>query len=167
MSFGIPDGTLYHDGPLSPGTIASPFDVTSVNTEHAGAEIIFGGAVVLKDGKAVQATKAPIYGVALKRTYVKGDNLEPETVQADKWHEDETLGVMRDGTIYVPISEDVNHGDNATVDSNGKFKVAKNNDIVVGVFTEAGYKDSATTLQTRIQMQSAATTPATPTPSGN
>lgn len=171
MSFGIPDGTLYHDGPLGAGTIASSFDSTSVNTEHAGAAISFGSAVVLKDGEAVPATKAPIYGVALKRTYVKGENLEPETVQADKWQKNETLGVLRDGTIWVPISEDVNRGDSATVDDNGTFKVAKGDDGVVGVFTKAGYKDSTTELQTRIQLQAAATittTPNTPsTPSGN
>lgn len=166
MSFGIPDGRLYHDNPLSAGSVAAPFDSTAVNTEHAGAEIAFGGAVVIKDGKVIPATAGPIYGVALKRTYVDGDNLFEETIENDKWKAGETLGVMRDGTIWVPISEDVDRGENAAVDSTGKFKPATGNDVVVGVFTSDGEKDSTAKLQTRIQFASSAqtTTASTSTP---
>ena len=61
---------------------------------------------------------------------------------------------MRDGTIWVPISEDVDRGENAAVDSTGKFKPATGNDVVVGVFTSDGEKDSTAKLQTRIQFAS-------------
>lgn len=154
MSFGIPDGRLYHDDSLSAGTVASPWDLTSVNTEHAGADIAFGGAVTFKEGKVVPAASGAIYGIALKRTYVDGDNLFEETIANDKWKNGETLGVMRDGTAWVPISEDVDRGDNAAVDANGNFKPATDKDTVVGIFTSDGDKGTTAELQTRIQFSS-------------
>ena len=132
MSFGIPDGRLYHDDPLSAGTVASPFEPTAVNTEHAGAEIA--------------------YGVALKRTSVHGFELTEEAIEGDKWKEGETLGVLRDGTVFVPISEDVDRGEIATVDANGTFKPASANDVVVGIFTSSGNAGSTAELQTRVRV---------------
>ena len=151
MSFGIRDGRLYHDDSLSAGTVASPLDVTSVNTEHAGADIVFGGAVTFKEGKVVPATSGFFYGIALKRTYVDGDNLFEETIANDKWKTGETLGVMRDGTVWVPISEDVDRGEGAAVDADGNFKPATGNDTVVGTFTSSGDKGATAELQVRIQ----------------
>lgn len=152
MSFGIPDGELYHNNPLSAGTVASPFEPTAVNTEHAGAEIAYGGAVNLKDGKAIPATNGQsFYGVALKRTSVHGFELTEEAIEGDKWKEGETLGVLRDGTVFVPISEDVDRGESATVDANGTFKPAAANDAVVGIFTSSGNAGSTAELQTRVQ----------------
>lgn len=152
----IPDGTLYHDGPLSAGTVATLED-SAVNTEHAGAEIGFGTGVVIKDGKVVPATTGPIYGVALKRTYVDADHLYEEDIENDKWKIGETLGVMRDGSIWVPISEDVDHGENAAVDADGHFKPAAATDTVVGVFLTRGDKGSTAKLQTRVQLQAGLT----------
>ena len=153
MSFGIPDGRLYHDDPLSAGTVASPFEPTAVNTEHAGAEIAYGGAVNLQDGKAIPATNGQsFYGVALKRTSVHGFELTEEAIEGDKWKEGETLGVLRDGTVFVPISEDVDRGEIATVDANGTFKPASANDVVVGIFTSSGNAGSTAELQTRVRV---------------
>lgn len=160
MSFGIPDGELYHNNPLSAGTVASPFEPTAVNTEHAGAEIAYGGAVNLQDGKVVPATNGQsFYGVALKRTSVHGVELTEEAIEGDKWKEGETLGVLRDGTVFVPISEDVDRGESATVDANGTFKPAAANDVVVGIFTSSGNAGSTAELQTRIKF-AAGTAPA-------
>lgn len=152
MSFGIPDGELYHNNPLSAGTVASPFEPTAVNTEHAGAEIAYGGAVNLQDGKAIPATNGQsFYGVALKRTSVHGFELTEEVIEGDKWKDGETLGVLRDGTVFVLISEDVDRGESATVDANGTFKPAAANDVVVGIFTSSGNAGSTAELQTRVQ----------------
>lgn len=146
----IPDGRLYHDGPLSAGTIAT-IEPSTVNTENAGAEIGFGTAVTIKDGKVVPATKAPIYGVAIKRTYIDSDHFYDAEIQKDKWKIGETLGVLRDGTIAVSVSSDVDYGDNATVDTTGKFKTASAGDDVVGVFKSSANNGSVANLQTRVQ----------------
>ena len=67
----IPDGTMYHDGHLSAGTVERQYEVL---TEVASADIPFGAGVSLVNGQAVTATKAPIYGVAVKRGYLDVDH---------------------------------------------------------------------------------------------
>lgn len=146
----IPDGKLYHDGHLSAGTVAT-IEPSTVNTESAGAEIGFGIAAAMKNGKVVPATSGPIYGVTIKRTYVDSDHFYDEDIQNDKWKVGETLGVLRDGTIAVPVSGDVDYGDNAAVDTTGKFKAASAGDIVVGVFKSSANEGETANLQTRIQ----------------
>lgn len=147
----IPDGKLYSDGTLSAGTVATIED-SIVNTESAGANINFGAGVVLQDGKVVPATKAPIYGVALKRTYINGDHFYDATIDGDHWKAGENLGVLRLGTISVPISDDVDRGENATVDAQGNFKPAGASDTVVGVFLSDGNKGGTASMQTSIQL---------------
>lgn len=148
----IPDGRLYHDDPLSAGTIATT-EPSTINTENAGAEIGFGTAVAMKDGKAVPATKAPIYGVALKRTYIESDHFYENDIQNDCWKVGETLGVLRDGTIAVPVSGDVDRGDDATVDATGKFKAAGAGDVVAGVFLSSANNGDTANMQTRVQFK--------------
>lgn len=151
----IPDGTLYHDGALSAGMVAT-IEPSTVNTETAGADIAFGAGVVLKDGKAIPATNGPIYGVALKRTYSNVDHFYEEDLEKDHWNQGEDLGILRDGTVAVPLSDDVDRGENAMVDADGKFKKAGANDEVVGVFLSSGDKDSTANLQVRIKLASGA-----------
>lgn len=114
----IPDGKLYMDGQLGAGTVATLED-SSVNTVTAGGPIGFGTAVTISNGEAVQAAGAPIYGIALKRTYLNADHFYQEDIDNDKWAEGEVLGVLRDGTIAVPVSADVDEQESATVDANG------------------------------------------------
>ncbi|WP_254258600.1 structural cement protein Gp24 [Lactobacillus crispatus] len=108
----IPDGTMYHDGHLSAGTVERQYEVL---TEVASADIPFGAGVSLVNGQAVTATKAPIYGVAAKRGYLDVDHFYEDDIEKDKWHPGEVLGVLTDGTINVPVSEDVDRGELATV----------------------------------------------------
>lgn len=147
----IPDGKLYMDGQLGAGTPATLEDAT-VNTLTAGGPIGFGTAVTIKDGKAVQAGGAPIYGVALKRTYLNGEHFFQDAIDNDKWAEGEVLGVLRDGTIAVPVSADVDVQENATVDANGQFKPAGANDKIVGVFLSSANAGETAQLQTRVQL---------------
>lgn len=147
----IPDGKLYMDGQLGAGTVATLED-SSVNTLTAGGPIGFGTAVTIKDGKAVQAGGAPIYGVALKRTYLNGEHFFQDDIDNDKWAEGEVLSVLRDGTISVPVSADVDVQENATVDANGQFKPAGTSDQIVGVFLSSANAGETAQLQTRIQL---------------
>ena len=158
----IPDGKLYMDGQLGAGTVATLED-SSVNTLTAGGPIGFGTAVTIKDGKAVQAAGAPISGVALKRTYMNANHFYQEDIDNDKWGEGEVLGVLRDGTIAVPVSADADAQENATVDANGQFKPAGASDTVVGVFLSSANAGETAQLQTRIQLAQ----PASPATNSN
>lgn len=68
------------------------------------------------------------------------------------------IGVLRDGTIYVPVNVDVNANENAAVDTDGNFKVAGASDSVVGVFLSSANAGSTARLQTRIQLANDAVT---------
>lgn len=153
----IPDGELYNTGELAPGQLAT-IERATINTEQAGAPIGFGQGVAIKDGLVVPATGGNIFGVALRRTYLNADHLTQENIDADKWQTGELLGVVREGTIQVPINEDVNENENAAIDKDGNFKPAGASDTVVGVFLGSGNKGGTARMQTRIQLSNTAVT---------
>lgn len=146
----ISDPTLYSNTDIGPGRIAT-LEPYRVNVETAGADINFGQAVVLKGGKAVPATKAPIYGIALNRDWTSSEDFIQKEMDEDHYSEGQAFDVLRDGTVSVNISDDVNRGENATVDTDGNFKAAGTSDTVVGVFLSSGNKGGTARLQTRIQ----------------
>lgn len=146
----IPDGKLYDDGVLGAGAVAGT-GPTTINTEKAGVAVGFGLGVALSSGKAVPATTAPIYGVSVRRNYTVGYVLDDAAKDADAYQEGEAMGVLREGSIAVQISGDVEAGDNATVDATGKFKEAASGDTVVGVFRTSGKAGETAVLQTSFQ----------------
>ncbi len=154
---GIPDGQLYGNPELGAGEIATIEPVT-ITTEQAGADVGYGQGVQIKDGQIVPANGGNIYGIAVRRTHVNADHLTPENVANDKWQKGEWLGVVREGTVAVPLSADVNQRENAAVDLNGSFKPAGTSDTVVGVFLSSGNKGGTARLQTRIQLTNTAVT---------
>ena len=76
----------------------------------------------------------------------------------EDWSAGEWFGCVREGTVAVPISEDVNSRENAAVDANGNFKPAGASDTVVGVFLSSGNKGGTARLQTRIQLSNTSVT---------
>lgn len=161
----IPDGELYNSGQLAAGQLAT-IERATINTEQAGADIGFGQGVAIANGAVVPATGGNIFGVALRRTYLNADHLTQENIDADKWHAGEMLGVVREGTVQVPISADVEMNENAAVDQDGNFKPAGASDTVVGVFLNASNAGGTARMQTRIQFPAPApqaTQPAQPT----
>lgn len=146
----ISDPTLYSNSDIGPGRIAT-LEPYRVNVETAGTDIKFGQAVVIKDGKAIPATKAPIYGIALNRDWTDSENFIQTEMDQDHYSEGQAFDVLRDGTVSVNLSDDVNRGENATVDTDGNFKAAGTGDQIVGVFLSSGDKGGTARLQTRIQ----------------
>ncbi|RVU70018.1 MULTISPECIES: DUF2190 family protein [Lactobacillus] len=146
----IEDPTLYSKRFIGPGRIAT-LEPYRVNVETAGADIKFGQAVVIKNGVVIPATKAPIYGIALNRDWTSSLDFIQKEMDQDHYSKGQALDVLRDGTISVTVSADVNRGENATVDADGNFKPAGASDKVVGVFLSAANKDEVARLQTRIQ----------------
>lgn len=146
----IQDPALYSKRFIGPGRIAT-LEPYRVNVETAGADIKFGQAVVIKNGVVVPATKAPIYGISLNRDWTSSIDFVQKEMDEDHYSKGQALDVLRDGTISVNVSADVNRGENATVDTDGNFKPAGASDKVVGVFLSAANKGEVARLQTRIQ----------------
>lgn len=153
----IPDGELYNTGSISAGTV-SDLETAVINTEQVGQPVGYGHGVQIKDGMVVPATKGHIFGIAVKRDHTNADHLYPELMANEKWEQGEMIGVLRDGTIYVPVNVDVNANENAAVDTDGNFKVAGASDSVVGVFLSSANAGSTARLQTRIQLANDAVT---------
>lgn len=153
----IPDGELYNTDPISAGTV-SDLETAVINTEQVGQPVGYGQGVQIKDGMVVPATKGHIFGVAVKRYHTNADHLYPDLMANEKWEQGEMIGVLRDGTIYVPVNVDVNANENAAVDTDGNFKVAGASDSVVGVFLSSANAGSTARLQTRIQFANDAVT---------
>lgn len=153
----IPDGELYNTGSISAGTV-SDLETAVINTEQVGQPVGYGQGVQIKDGMVVPATKGHIFGIAVKRYHTNADHLYPDLMANEKWEQGEMIGVLRDGTIYVPVNVDVNANENAAVDTDGNFKVAGTSDSVVGVFLSSANAGSTARLQTRIQFANDAVT---------
>lgn len=153
----IPDGELYSTGSISAGTV-SDLETAVIDTEQVGQPVGYGQGVQIKDGMVVPATTGHIFGVAVKRTHANADHLYPDLTKGEKWEQGEMIGVLRDGTIYVPVNVDVNANENAAVDTDGNFKVAGTSDQVVGVFLSSANAGSTARMQTRIQFANDAVT---------
>lgn len=153
----IPDGELYNTGSISAGTV-SDLETAVINTEQVGQPVGYGQGVQINNGMVVPATKGHIFGVAIKRYHTNADHLYPDLLKGEKWEQGEMIGVLRDGTIYVPVNVDVNANENAAVDTDGNFKVAGTSDSVVGVFLSSANAGSTARLQTRIQLANDAVT---------
>lgn len=153
----IPDGELYNTGSISAGTV-SDLETAVINTEQVGQPVGYGQGVQINNGMVVPATKGHIFGVAVKRDHTNADHLYPGLMANEKWEQGEMIGVLRDGTIYVPVNVDVNANENAAVDTDGNFKVAGTSDQIVGVFLSSANAGSTARLQTRIQFANDAVT---------
>ena len=153
----IPDGELYNTGSISAGTV-SDLETAVIDTEQVGQPVGYGQGVQIKDGTVIPATKGHIFGVAVKRYHTNADHLYPDLLKDEKWEQGEMIGVLRDGTIYVPVNVDVNANENAAVDTDGNFKVAGTSDQIVGVFLSSANAGSTARMQTRIQFANDAVT---------
>lgn len=158
---GIPVQGLYMSDDTGYGQV-SRLESSSINSNEAAEPIDFGVAVNL-DGKKVRvAKKAPVYGVAIRRSYTKSEYFDETEVENDKWGEGEVVGVLRDGTVKVRLSEDVKQGETATIDATGKFKTAVPGDTAVGIFMSDGRAEKGAEVQIRVALPTIDVTPSTP-----
>lgn len=131
----LPVGQLYQKKELGNGTIGSLKDY-SIYTVTAATDIDYGVALDIQDKQAVIATKAPIYAISVKRAYVIGHSYDD--IENDHWLKGEKIGALRRGSVSVPITEDVDRLDQATINADGTFRPAKPGEPVVGRFITAG-----------------------------
>lgn len=143
----LPVGQLGQKKELGNGTIAT-IQNYQVDAIQAGDDIGYGIALDVKDGQAVVATKAPIFGISLKRGYAIGHDYD--AIENDHWYEGEKIGALRKGGVAVPITEDVDLYDQATINNDGTFRAAKPGEPVVGRFLTKGNANSTATVEVNI-----------------
>lgn len=143
----LPIGSQYQKRELGNGTIGS-YEDNVIDAIKAAEDIPFGVALdVNADGHAVVATKAPIFGIAMKRDYAIGDDFN--AIKDDHYYAGERIPAVQKGGISVPITEDVNRYDQATVntDGTGTFRSAKQGEPVVGRFITNGDANNTAIIQ--------------------
>lgn len=165
------DGSLYIDDQFGNGVIASD-SITTINSATAAEAIGFGQAVNLNaDNQVVTAKSAPIYGIAAQEKSGITHGFTFENVATDTFQAGEAVSVVRDGTVYVPVSADVNAGEPATVDADGNFKPAGSSDKPVGLFRDSANAGGTARVQIRIDLnakaQASSTTPTSTPTSGS
>lgn len=160
----LPIGRQYQKRELGNGTIGS-YEDNVIDAIKAAEKIPFGVALdVNADGEAIVATKAPIFGIAMKRDYAIGDDFN--AIENDQYYAGEQVPAVQKGGISVPITEDVNRYDQATVNTDGTFRPAKQDEPVVGRFITNG--DAGSTAVIQIALTAMGTTGVgTPTDSSN
>lgn len=150
----LPIGSMYQQKALGNGVIGSLESNDPTDVVTAGEDIPFGVALDIKGGKAVVATKAPIFGIAMKRDYAIGNDYN--AIKDDHYYKGEKISAVRKGGISVPITEDVNRYDQATVNNDGTFRPARSGEPVVGRFITNG--DSGSTAIIQIELTDMGTT---------
>lgn len=162
---GIPVQGLYMSDDIGYGQV-SRLENSSINSNEAAESIAFGVAVNLDGNKVRVAKKAPVYGVAIRRSYTKSEYFKEDEMENDTWTEGDVVGVLRDGTVKVHLSGDVKQGETATIDANGYFKTATSGDVGVGTFMSDGRSGKGAEVQIRVAVPTIDVTPSTPaTPS--
>lgn len=121
----------YMNAQLGLGKIAG-YQQTLEDTVTAGAVINFGQAVAIKNGAGVPATdKDQIYGIAVAKRYLP-DFTDDSHANGGTYAVGELVPVLRKGVVSVQVSAYVTRFENAAVDANGDFTLAK--DAGIGVF---------------------------------
>lgn len=138
----VPQGTLYREPNLGLGHIADT-SIQQVFTEPAAEEIQYGAPLAYTtDGEAVKTagTADKVIGIARAFEGKMNDFGGFGTEQAGgTFQKDEAVSVLTTGSIVVAVSADVEKGQAAVVDADGKFKAAGTEaTTTVGVFRTAG-----------------------------
>ncbi|MFL2133015.1 hypothetical protein [Desemzia sp. FAM 23990] len=146
----IPIGQEYMEAPAALGKIAN-YQSVEANTTACGAEeIVFGKAVYAEEDVAqVMTTGKDFFGVVLARSYVK------EITAGDKagvYVKGDAVPVIRKGTIWVQVDEDVISNQKAVVNTaTGNFLPAntalESKTEVVGTFMSTAMADGLAMLQ--------------------
>lgn len=143
-------GQEYMSAPAALGKIAN-YQAVEANTTACGTEeVVFGKAVYAEeDVSQVMTSGQDFFGVALARDYVT------EITASDKvgvYHQGEALPVLRKGTIWVQVDEDVKSNQKAVANTDtGNFlpsaTALATKTEVVGTFMSTAMAEGLAMLQ--------------------
>lgn len=142
MTIPLPEKYMRPEGGV--GKLAN-YQSTQADTLVAGAAIPYGAPVSAVDGVASVFTTGDLFGVAIAQEYAKeipyGDG-----EKVGEYPKSKPVPVLRKGSIWVKVSDDVVQNEKATVDASG-FKKAVAEEVVVGVFQSTASANGLAILQ--------------------
>lgn len=142
----IPYPEKYMKAELGIGKLAN-YQGTQADSKVIGDdEVLFGQGVEVVEHVAKPYSSGIFFGVALAKNYV--DEIEfNKDEKVGKYRKTEMVPVLRKGSVWVKVDNDVKEGEQAKVTANGNFDVAASGDTVIGVFQSTASKDGLAILQ--------------------
>lgn len=126
------------------GKLANYQDVQT-DSRVAGVKVVrFGQAVQSNENVAEPFDTGAFFGVAIAKNYVD------EITSGDKsgaYKRHEMIPVLRKGTIWVQVDEDVKIGEFAKVNATGNFGLATDRASSVGIYQSTAHQDGLAMLQ--------------------
>lgn len=142
MTIPLPEKYMRPEGGV--GKLAN-YQSTQADTLVAGAAIPYGSPVSAVDGVASVFTTGDLFGVVIAQEYAKeipyGDG-----EKVGEYPKGKPVPVLRKGSIWVKVSDDVVQNEKATVNASG-FKKAVAEEVVVGVFQSTASANGLAILQ--------------------
>lgn len=142
MTIPLPEKYMRPEGGV--GKLAN-YQSTQADTLVAGAAIPYGSPVSAVDGVASVFTTGDLFGVVIAQEYAKeipyGDG-----EKVGEYPKSKPVPVLRKGSIWVKVSDDVVQNEKATVNASG-FKKAVAEEVVVGVFQSTASANGLAILQ--------------------
>lgn len=142
MTIPLPEKYMRPEGGV--GKLAN-YQSTQADTLVAGAAIPYGSPVSAVDGVASVFTTGDLFGVIIAQEYAKeipyGDG-----EKVGEYPKSKPVPVLRKGSIWVKVSDDVVQNEKATVNASG-FKKAAPEETVIGVFQSTASANGLAILQ--------------------
>jgi len=126
------------------GTIANYQGVQADSRVIGTQEVRFGQAVQSNEHIAEPFNGGAFFGVAIAKNYVQ-EITSTEKVGVYRQHE--MVPVLRKGTIWVQVDEDVKIGEFASVNTAGNFGLSANQSSAIGIYQSTAHEGNLAMLQ--------------------
>lgn len=142
----IPFPTKYMQPELGIGKLANYQSVQTDSKVIGTDEVLFGQGVEVVEHVAKPYASGVFFGVALAKNYVDEIKFNDDE-KVGIYRKSEMVPVLRKGSVWVKVDDDVKEGEQAKVTATGNFDVAASGDTVIGVFQSTASKDGLAILQ--------------------
>ena len=144
MSIPLPE--KYMKAELGIGKLAN-YQGTQADSKVIGTdEVSFGQGVEVSEHIAKPYAGGVFFGVALAKNYVDEISFNKDE-KVGIYRKSEMVPVLRKGSVWVKVDNDVKEGEQAKVTTAGNFDVAATGDTVIGSFQSTAAKGGLAILQ--------------------
>ena len=142
----IPIPTKYMQPELGIGKLAN-YQGTQSDSKVIGTDkVLFGQGVEVVENVAKPYSTGVFFGVSIAKNFVDEIKFDDNT-KVGEFRKGEMVAVLRKGSIWVKVDNDVKEGEQAKVVATGNFDVAATGDAVIGIFQSTAQRDGLAVLQ--------------------
>lgn len=142
----IPYPKKYMQPELGLGKIAN-IQTTQADSKIAAATVGYGRGVEVIEGEVQEFGTGRFFGIAIAREFVDEIDFNATNEKIGQFQPGEPIAVLRKGSIWIEVANDVKEGEAAKVVTGGKFDKAGTNDAGIGVFQSTAQAGGLAILQ--------------------